>query len=190
MAYFAVQVAMLTKCGKVQEGWATVSDPLFLIVLYFSVSDPIAPSTPCQTNGEPHPNSRSPTPPGPTRHLHGHSQPTDLLRPKEPPPLAPLQEQSRLGEDPPIRRTPSLQNSSRPSLAKLKERLHGVNGLSAEEFAQHFHQSVLQSTHKSQHKPKGEEDSDALCCCVGWKWSILHHAELIYLNFKLWFHTS
>ncbi|TSM52236.1 Genetic suppressor element 1 [Bagarius yarrelli] len=69
-------------------------------------------------------------------------------------------------EVPPIRRAPSLQNSSRPSLPQLKEPPHRVNGLndysrshpweslSAEEFAQHFHQSVLQSTHKSQHKAK------------------------------------
>lgn len=159
----------------------------FLIVLYLSVSDPTAPSTPCQTNGEPHSNSRSPTPPGPTRHLHSVSQPdlhrppkpSDHLRLKEPPPLAPLQDQSHLGEAPPIRRAPSLQNSSRPPFTQLKEQPHGLNGLSdhsrsvpgrpweslsAEEFAQHFHQSVLQSTHKSQHKPKGERESDALCC--------------------------
>lgn len=157
-------------------------------MLYFSVSDPTAPSTPCQTNGEAHPHSRSPTPPGPTKHLHSVSQP-ELLRPsqppehtrtKEPPPLAPLQDQSRLGEALPVRRAPSLQHSSRPSLAQLKERAHGLNGLSdhsrsrpweslsAEEFAQHFHQSVLQSTHKSQHKPKGEKESDALCCGMKW----------------------
>lgn len=158
-----------------------------LIVLYFSVSDPTAPSTPFQTNGEPHPNSRSPTPPGPTNHLHSVSQPelqrpsqrSEHIRTKEPPPLAPLaplQDQSRLGEAPPVRRAPNQQHSSRPSLIQLKERPHGLNGLSdhsrsrpweslsAEEFAQHFHQSVLQSTHKSQHKPKGERESDAFCC--------------------------
>lgn len=152
-------------------------------MLYLSALDPTAPSTPCQTNGEPHPNSRSPTPPGPTRHLHSvgqpdlhrSSQPSDHSRPKEPPPLAPSQ--SRLGEASPIRRAPSMPNSSRPTLTQLKERPHGLNGLSehrsrpweslsAEEFAQRFHQSVLQSTHKSQHKPKGERGSNALCCGI------------------------
>ncbi|XP_060770965.1 genetic suppressor element 1-like isoform X2 [Neoarius graeffei] len=140
-----------------------------------TASDPPAPSTPCQSNGEPHPNSHSPAPPGPAMHPHSVSQPelhrpsqaSDLLHPKQPPPLAPLQDQSRLGEAPAIRRAPSLQNSFRPPLTQLKERPHGLNGLSdhsrsrpwdslsAEEFAQHFHQSVLQSTHKSQHKLKG-----------------------------------
>lgn len=143
-----------------------------------SVLGATTPFTPCQSNGEPQPNSRSPTPPRPTRHLHSvgqpnpHrlSQPADILRPKEPPPLALLQDQSRLGEAAQIRRAPSLQNSPRPPLPQLKERPHGLNGLSehsrsrpweslsAEEFAQHFHQSVLQSTHKSQHKPKGKRE--------------------------------
>lgn len=156
------------------------------VCFLLSVSDPPAPSTPCQSNGEPHPNSHSPAPPGPAMHPHSVSQPelhrpsqaSDLLHPKQPPPLAPLQDQSRLGEAPAIRRAPSLQNSFRPPLTQLKERPHGLNGLSdhsrsrpwdslsAEEFAQHFHQSVLQSTHKSQHKLKGErEESHTLCYC-------------------------
>nr|XP_055048232.1 genetic suppressor element 1 isoform X1 [Misgurnus anguillicaudatus] len=114
-----------------------------------SCSSPSA-SSPSQStsNGHPEPVNRSP----------------DKLRFEDPPPLAPLNAQSQSKEASPIRRVPSLQASALPPLARPKDHpsgLNGVNGslrmwenINPEEFAQHFHQSVLQSTQIPQQKQK------------------------------------
>ncbi|XP_052452855.1 genetic suppressor element 1 isoform X1 [Carassius gibelio] len=79
--------------------------------------------------------------------------------PLDPPPLAPLHAQGQPNLTSPSRRGPSLQDSAPQPVARPKdpppkplvwERIH------SEEFAQHFHQSVLQSTQTSQQKPKDE----------------------------------
>ncbi|XP_067291866.1 genetic suppressor element 1 isoform X2 [Pseudorasbora parva] len=83
--------------------------------------------------------------------------------PQDPPPLAPLQAQGQPKMTSPSRRAPSLQASARQLLARPKDQPPGLNGVklkawerrNTEEFAQHFHQSVLQSTQISQQKQKG-----------------------------------
>ncbi|XP_039503729.1 genetic suppressor element 1-like [Pimephales promelas] len=87
--------------------------------------------------------------PEPLNHSPQHPPPQD------PPPLAPLQPKTSS----PSRRGPSLQASARQTL-RPKE-LNGVKlqdweRRNSEDFAQHFHQSVLQSTQISQQKQKGE----------------------------------
>ncbi|XP_030621139.1 genetic suppressor element 1-like [Chanos chanos] len=81
--------------------------------------------------------------------------------PKHPSPLLPHLEQSQLGEPNSIKRIPSLLPAV-PSPPRLKEQPAGQNGrthpwesFTAEEFAQHFHQSVLQSTQKALQRPRG-----------------------------------
>ncbi|KTF75972.1 hypothetical protein cypCar_00029688 [Cyprinus carpio] len=62
----------------------------------------------------------------------------------------------------PSRRGPGLQTSAQQSLARPKDQPPGLNGvklpvwerINSEEFVQHFHQSVLQSTQISQQKQK------------------------------------
>ncbi|XP_051740175.1 genetic suppressor element 1 [Ctenopharyngodon idella] len=83
--------------------------------------------------------------------------------PQDPPALAPLQAQSQPKMTSPSRRAQSLQASARQPLARPKDQPPGLNGVklkvweqrNSEEFAQHFHQSVLQSTQISQQKQKG-----------------------------------
>ncbi|XP_026859040.2 genetic suppressor element 1-like isoform X1 [Electrophorus electricus] len=131
-------------------------------------SDLAVRSTPCQSNGVTCPDSpRPPSTPGPHRPLHPdlHRPPSEPPHPKEPPPLAPLHSQAHYGEAHPNRRPPGLQANGRPAPGAPRERGPVPNGLSsgarpweslsAEEFAQHFHQSVLQSTQKSKQKHKG-----------------------------------
>ncbi|KAK7117861.1 hypothetical protein R3I94_023170 [Phoxinus phoxinus] len=82
--------------------------------------------------------------------------------PQDPPPLAPLQAPGQPKTSSPSRRGPSLQASARQTL-RPKEPPPGLNGVklqvwerrNSEDFAQHFHQSVLQSTQISQQKQKG-----------------------------------
>lgn len=111
-------------------------------------SSPSAASHQSTSNGHPEPVNSSP----------------DNLRLEDPPPLAPLKAQIQPKESSPIRRVSSLQTSARPTLARPKDHPPGLNGLNGrsrvwesinqEEFAQHFHQSVLQSTQTTQHKQK------------------------------------
>lgn len=83
--------------------------------------------------------------------------------PQDPPALAPLQAQNQPKMTSPSTRTPSLQASARQPLSRPKDQPPGLNGVklqvwerrNSEEFAQHFHQSVLQSTQISQQKQKG-----------------------------------
>ncbi|KAG7473547.1 hypothetical protein MATL_G00097040 [Megalops atlanticus] len=86
--------------------------------------------------------------------------PAEAQRPKDPP-LAPFPDKARLSEGHPAKKSPSLLNSMRPPL-NPKEGPHSLNGktkpwesFTAEEFAQQFHESVLQSTQKALQKHKG-----------------------------------
>nr|XP_024003048.1 genetic suppressor element 1 [Salvelinus alpinus] len=110
------------------------------------------------------PLSVSPSSPG---GLLGQSKPpssSDALRPKDPPPPLPYPEKTRgLPEGPPSKRTSSssLLNSLRPPM-QPKDAPPSLNGrtkpwesFTAEEFAQQFHESVLQSTQKALQKHKG-----------------------------------
>ncbi|XP_016141079.1 genetic suppressor element 1-like [Sinocyclocheilus grahami] len=91
--------------------------------------------------------------PEPQNHLHENPHP-----PQDPPPLAPLHTQGQPNMTSSSRRGPGLQALVRP-----KDEPPGLNGvklpiweqINSEEFAQHFHQSVLQSTQISQQKQKG-----------------------------------
>uniref|UniRef100_A0A8C6SJ64 Gse1 coiled-coil protein n=1 Tax=Neogobius melanostomus TaxID=47308 RepID=A0A8C6SJ64_9GOBI len=88
----------------------------------------------------------------------------DTLRPKEPPSPAVYPDKSRgSGEAPIPKKNSSLLNSLRPPLPlQAKEGIHSINGhtkpwdsFTPEEFAQQFHESVLQSTQKALQKHKG-----------------------------------
>lgn len=65
----------------------------------------------------------------------------------------------------PSRRGPGLQTSAQQSLARPKDQPPGLNGvklpvwerINSEEFAQHFHQSVLQSTQQKQKDGANEQ---------------------------------
>uniref|UniRef100_A0A671N2K9 Genetic suppressor element 1-like n=1 Tax=Sinocyclocheilus anshuiensis TaxID=1608454 RepID=A0A671N2K9_9TELE len=91
--------------------------------------------------------------PEPQNHSHENPHP-----PQDPPPLTPLHTQGQPNMTSPSRRGPGLQ-----ALARPKDQPPGLNGvklpvweqINSEEFAQHFHQSVLQSTQISQQKQKG-----------------------------------
>ncbi|XP_058622761.1 genetic suppressor element 1 isoform X3 [Onychostoma macrolepis] len=77
--------------------------------------------------------------------------------PLDPPPLAPLHPQGQPNLTSPSRRGPSLQASAPQPLARPKDpppKLPVWERINSEEFAQHFHQSVLQSTQTSQQKQK------------------------------------
>uniref|UniRef100_A0A4W5QGU7 Genetic suppressor element-like domain-containing protein n=1 Tax=Hucho hucho TaxID=62062 RepID=A0A4W5QGU7_9TELE len=110
------------------------------------------------------PLSVSPSSPG---GLLGQPKPppsSDALRPKDPPPPLPYPEKTRgLPEGPPSKRSSSssLLNSLRPPV-QPKDAPPSLNGrtkpwesFTAEEFAQQFHESVLQSTQKALQKHKG-----------------------------------
>lgn len=124
-------------------------------------------STPSYPNATFRPHSHSHTPPAPIRILNNTIS-KENFHLKEPPPLAPLHDQVH-GDVPLIQM--GIQNCSRPLNSKLKEHEHGLNGLKdhsrvqtwdslkAEKFVQHFHQAVLNSTHKSQLNAKGKRVS-------------------------------
>lgn len=107
------------------------------------------------------PSSYRPTSP------NGHPKPLgETLRPKEPPSPAVYPDKARgPGEGPVSKRSSSLLNSLRPPLPlQAKEGPHSVNGrtkpwdsFTPEEFAQQFHESVLQSTQKALQKHKGKQ---------------------------------
>lgn len=98
----------------------------------------------------------------------GHPKPLgDTLRPKEPPSPAVYPDKARGPSEGPVsKRSSSLLNSLRPPLPlQAKEGLHSINGrtkpwdsFTPEEFAQQFHESVLQSTQKALQKHKGKKD--------------------------------
>lgn len=97
---------------------------------------------------------------------NGHPKPLgETLRPKEPPSPAVYPDKARRpSEGPASKRSCSLLNSLRPPLPlQAKEGPHSINGrtkpwdsFTPEEFAQQFHESVLQSTQKALQKHKGE----------------------------------
>eukprot|EP00063_Salmo_salar_P007530 XP_013982365.1 PREDICTED: genetic suppressor element 1-like [Salmo salar] len=126
---------------------AQKSDPASAL---FSESDEplsVSPSSPGGLLGQPKPPSSS-----------------DALRPKDPPPPLPYPEKTRgLPEGPSSKRSASssLLNSLRPPV-QPKDAPPSLNGrtkpwesFTAEEFAQQFHESVLQSTQKALQKHKG-----------------------------------
>lgn len=89
----------------------------------------------------------------------------DTLRPKEPPSPAVYPDKARGPSEVPIsKRSSSLLNSLRPPLPlQAKDGPHTINGrtkpwdsFTPEEFAQQFHESVLQSTQKALQKHKGK----------------------------------
>lgn len=121
---------------------------------------------PPPTESEDHPSMRPHSPP-----LHCPASPNgqpkplwDTLRPKEPPSPAVYPDKARgPAEGPGPKRSSSLLNSLRPPLLlQAKEGLPSLNGrtkpwdsFTPEEFAQQFHESVLQSTQKALQKHKG-----------------------------------
>uniref|UniRef100_G3PTY9 Gse1 coiled-coil protein n=1 Tax=Gasterosteus aculeatus TaxID=69293 RepID=G3PTY9_GASAC len=96
---------------------------------------------------------------------NGHLKPLgETLRPKEPPSPAVYPDKARgPSEGPASKRSSSLLNSLRPPHPlQAKEGPHSINGrtkpwdsFTPEEFAQQFHESVLQSTQKALQKHKG-----------------------------------
>ncbi|XP_073687762.1 LOW QUALITY PROTEIN: genetic suppressor element 1 [Garra rufa] len=96
--------------------------------------------------------------PEPQNHLPENSHP-----PQDPPPLTPLHAQGQPNMMSPSKRGPSLQASAPQPLAHPEDHPPRPNGVKlpvwerihSEEFAQHFHQSVLHSTQISQPKQKG-----------------------------------
>lgn len=105
------------------------------------------------------PYSRCPSSPG------GNPKPLgDTLRPKEAPSPAVYPDKARGPSEAQIsKKSSSLLNSLRPPLPlQAKDGPHTVNGrakpwdsFTPEEFAQQFHESVLQSTQKALQKHKG-----------------------------------
>lgn len=97
---------------------------------------------------------------------NGHPKPLgETLRPKEPPSPAVYPDKARGPSEGPVsKKSSSLLNSLRPPLPlQTKEGPHSVNGrtkpwdsFTPEEFAQQFHESVLQSTQKALQKHKGK----------------------------------
>ncbi|KTG06872.1 hypothetical protein cypCar_00042575 [Cyprinus carpio] len=91
--------------------------------------------------------------PEPQNHLsENHHLPLD------PPPLAPLHAQGQPNLTSPSRRDPSLQASAPQPLARPKDpppKPPSWERINSEEFTQHFHKSVLQSSQTSQQKQKG-----------------------------------
>lgn len=98
---------------------------------------------------------------------NGHLKPLgETLRPKEPPSPAVYPDKARgPSEGPASKRSSSLLNSLRPPHPlQAKEGPHSINGrtkpwdsFTPEEFAQQFHESVLQSTQKALQKHKGKQ---------------------------------
>ncbi|KAG5270112.1 hypothetical protein AALO_G00188860 [Alosa alosa] len=91
---------------------------------------------------------------------HKHS--ADPLRPKDPSLSAALPDKARGSEGPSAKKSSSLLNSMRPPPhpkdgppASLNGRVKPWESFTAEEFAQQFHESVLQSTQKALQKHKG-----------------------------------
>uniref|UniRef100_A0A8C1BIQ1 Gse1 coiled-coil protein a n=1 Tax=Cyprinus carpio carpio TaxID=630221 RepID=A0A8C1BIQ1_CYPCA len=109
-----------------------------------------ATDTPCSS---PATSSVSNVHPEPQNHLsENHHLPLD------PPPLAPLHAQGQPNLTSPSRRDPSLQASAPQPLARPKDpppKPPSWERINSEEFTQHFHKSVLQSSQTSQQKQKG-----------------------------------
>ncbi|XP_077424070.1 genetic suppressor element 1-like isoform X2 [Vanacampus margaritifer] len=110
-------------------------------------------STPpsCPSNGHLYPDSPIPSPP----HLHKarHAPRDDTLR-QPPPPLAPHQHKAAFAETPQPDKRPQSVHSGHLVAPLKKEPGAGVNGrvrpwetFKPDAFAQHFHQTALQSTH-------------------------------------------
>uniref|UniRef100_A0A672S1G4 Genetic suppressor element 1-like n=1 Tax=Sinocyclocheilus grahami TaxID=75366 RepID=A0A672S1G4_SINGR len=109
-----------------------------------------ATDTPCSS---PAASSVSNVHPEPQNHSPENHHP-----PLDPPPLAPLHAQGQPNLTSLSRRGPSLQASAPQPLARPKDpppKLPVWERINSEEFAQHFHQSVLQSTQISQQTQKG-----------------------------------
>ncbi|CDQ93927.1 unnamed protein product, partial [Oncorhynchus mykiss] len=107
------------------------------------------------------------SPSSPSGLLGQPKPPSSALRPKDPPPPLPYLEKTRgLPESPSSKRSSSssLLNSLRPPV-QPKDAPPSLNGrtkpwesFTAEEFSQHFHESVLQSTQKALQKHKGRSN--------------------------------
>lgn len=137
-------------------GCVTVSDRVQTLF-----ADSVFSQTESDDQHRPHtPPSHGPASPS------SHPKPLgDTLTPKEPPSPAVHPDRPRGPSEGPLsKRNASLLNSLRPQHPlQAKEGLHSVNGRSKpwdsftpEEFAQQFHESVLQSTQKALQKHKGE----------------------------------
>uniref|UniRef100_A0AAY4B4J9 Genetic suppressor element-like domain-containing protein n=1 Tax=Denticeps clupeoides TaxID=299321 RepID=A0AAY4B4J9_9TELE len=122
-------------------------------------------SSPSHTNGTQHSNSPSPTssnnpirPSDVTKHTDPHRPQSEAVRAKEPPPLAPLPDKARASEGFYCKKPPLHPKASLPHPKDAPPSLNGRprpwESFSAELFAQHFHQSVLQSTQRSLEKHK------------------------------------
>ncbi|XP_042157101.1 genetic suppressor element 1 [Oncorhynchus tshawytscha] len=114
----------------------------------------------CKSNGLDYPDSPSPLPPYPHHPDNLHTDPLNPQPPppRHPPPLGLHPDRAGLCERHPSKRLQGLQNGAghlgHPT--QLKVPLTGQNGQNKpwerfirEDFAQHFHQAVLQSTHKT-----------------------------------------
>ncbi|XP_036811959.1 genetic suppressor element 1-like [Oncorhynchus mykiss] len=114
----------------------------------------------CKSNGLDYPDSPSPLPPYPHHPDNLHTDPLNPQPPppRHPPPLGLHPDRAGLCERHPSKRLQGLQNgaSHLGHPTQLKVPLAGQNGQNKpwerfirEDFAQHFHQAVLQSTHKT-----------------------------------------
>ncbi|XP_056137820.1 genetic suppressor element 1-like isoform X2 [Lampris incognitus] len=112
---------------------------------------------PCQSNGQQYPDSPSPSPPyaHPPNNLNPDpfKPPVDTPVPRIPPPLAPHPEKTGFLDGQPTKKLQSLQNGTVTSAQRKELGQNGRNRpwerFTPEAFAQHFHQSVLTSTHNT-----------------------------------------
>uniref|UniRef100_A0AAY4BCZ4 Genetic suppressor element-like domain-containing protein n=1 Tax=Denticeps clupeoides TaxID=299321 RepID=A0AAY4BCZ4_9TELE len=117
-----------------------------------------------ESDEPPSPTPSAPRPPLPPEPISIPEQPkssAEPLRPKDPSLPTSLPDKARLSDCSTTRKPSSLLNSMRPPLqakedpASLNGRTKPWESFTAEEFAQQFHESVLQSTQKALQKSKG-----------------------------------
>lgn len=145
-------------------GGHILSFPNFSMLTFCVVADSALALLPSESEDHHSVRSQSPSSHCPSS-PNGNPKPLgDTLRPKEPPSPAVYPDKARGPSEVPIsKKSSSLLNSLRSPLPpQAKDGPHTVNGrtkpwdsFTPEEFAQQFHESVLQSTQKALQKHKG-----------------------------------
>lgn len=147
------------------SGWEIFSNLAHNVIHVQMIADPAFAQPPSESEERHNVRPQSPSSHCPGSPI-GHPKPLgDTLRPKEPPPPAVYPDKARGPSEAPIaKKSSSLLNSLRPPLPlQAKEGPHTINGrtkpwdsFTPEEFAQQFHESVLQSTQKALQRHKGK----------------------------------
>lgn len=155
------------ECSLVRCSWMgghILSCPNFSMLTFCVVADSALALLSSESEDHHSVRSQSPSSHCPSS-PNGNPKPLgDTLRPKEPPSPAVYPDKARGPSEVPIsKKSSSLLNSLRSPLPpQAKDGPHTVNGrtkpwdsFTPEEFAQQFHESVLQSTQKALQKHKG-----------------------------------